>query len=208
MYKDVPHVDMEMHLPEQGTKVRMRWIDKAQIASPIVMGIPTLVAKLLFASLVSPLALGGLIIAPISAGVNSFFGFQRAKQKHLMAMIQKLYYLTLANNASVLTRLIDSAEDEEYKEADARLLLPLARRSAGPTPGTSPGSTTTSSSTSPRRPASRSTSRSPTPSPSSSASASPTATPAASSTPPRSTRPSRPSTAAGTTRSVTPDRRV
>ena len=32
-------------------------------------------------------------------------------------MIHKLYYLTLANNASVLTRLIDSAEDEEYKEA-------------------------------------------------------------------------------------------
>ena len=32
-------------------------------------------------------------------------------------MIRSLYYLTLANNASVLTRLIDSAEDEEYKEA-------------------------------------------------------------------------------------------
>ena len=117
LYKDVPHVDMEMHLPEQGTKVRMRWLDKAQIASPIVMGIPTMLTKLLFASLVSPMALGGLIVAPISAGVNSFFGFQRAKQKHMMSMIQKLYYLTLANNASVLTRLVDSAEDEEYKES-------------------------------------------------------------------------------------------
>jgi hypothetical protein len=31
-------------------------------------------------------------------------------------MIHRLYYMTLANNASVLTRLIDSAEDEEYKE--------------------------------------------------------------------------------------------
>ena len=41
MFKDVPHVDMEMHLPEQGTKVKMRWIDKAQIASPVVMGVPT-----------------------------------------------------------------------------------------------------------------------------------------------------------------------
>ncbi|MBV8228733.1 MAG: DUF3754 domain-containing protein, partial [Planctomycetaceae bacterium] len=29
MFKDVPHVDMEMHLPERGTKVEMRWIDKA-----------------------------------------------------------------------------------------------------------------------------------------------------------------------------------
>lgn len=33
MFKDVPFVDLEMHLPEQVTKVRMRLIDKAQIAS-------------------------------------------------------------------------------------------------------------------------------------------------------------------------------
>lgn len=117
MFKDVPHVDMEMHLPEQGTKVRMRMIDKAQIASPIFMGLPTMAAKIFFASVFTPALIGGLLIAPITAGVNSFFGFHRAKQKHLYAMIHKLYYMSLANNASVLTRLIDSAEDEEYKEA-------------------------------------------------------------------------------------------
>jgi hypothetical protein len=120
MFKDVPHVDMEMHLPEQGTKVRMRWIDRAQIASPFVMGLPTLAIKLLgvgaLGALLSPVALGGLLVAPISAGVNSFFGFHRAKQKHLYAMIHRLYYLTLANNACALTRLVDSAEDEDYKE--------------------------------------------------------------------------------------------
>jgi hypothetical protein len=32
-------------------------------------------------------------------------------------MIRNLYYLTLANNGSVLNKLIDSAEEEEYKEA-------------------------------------------------------------------------------------------
>ncbi len=117
MFKDVPHVDMEMHLPEQGTRVKMRWIDKAQIASPMVMGIPTLIYKLVVASLISPLVLATMLIAPISAGINSFFGFQRAKHKHLSSMIRNLYYLTLANNSSVLTRIIDSAEEEEYKEA-------------------------------------------------------------------------------------------
>ena len=119
MFKDVPHVDMEMHLPEQGTRVKMRWIDKAQIASPVVMGVPALTMKLLGLSLVSlgnPMLLAPLAIAPISAGVNSFFGFHRAKHKHLSSMIRNLYYLTLANNGSVLTRLVDSAEEEEYKE--------------------------------------------------------------------------------------------
>ncbi|MFO0950852.1 MAG: DUF3754 domain-containing protein [Isosphaeraceae bacterium] len=120
MFKDVPHVDMEMHLPEQGTKVRMRLIDKAQIASPLFTGLPALVYKLFGAAAISTLgtaAMGSLILAPITIGVNSFFGFHRAKQKHLHSMIRRLYYLTIANNGSVLTRLIDSAEEEEYKEA-------------------------------------------------------------------------------------------
>jgi hypothetical protein len=117
MFKDVPHVDMEMHLPEQGTRPIMRWIDKAQFFSPLVIGIPTAVLKLAMAAIFSPMLLGGVAVGLIAAPVNSLFSHQRAKQRHLMGMIHRLYYLTLANNASVLTRLIDSAEDEEYKEA-------------------------------------------------------------------------------------------
>lgn len=130
MFKDVPHVDMEMHLPEQGTKVQMRGIDKAQIASPVAMGLPTLIYKLLkesllwklfnlgFLSFTMPMSLmTTLVVAPLSAGLNSFFGFQRAKQRHMSFMIRQLYYMTLANNGSVINRLIDSAEDEDFKEA-------------------------------------------------------------------------------------------
>jgi hypothetical protein len=118
MFKDVPHVDMEMHLPEQGTKVKMRWIDKAQIASPVVMGLPTLALKFLgfLAATSNPMLLAPLLAVPVTAGMNSFFGFHRAKHKHLSSMIRSLYYLTLANNGSVLNRLVDSAEEEEYKE--------------------------------------------------------------------------------------------
>ena len=115
LFKDVPHVDMEMHLPEHGVKVKMRMIDKAQIASPVFTGIPLLIGKV-FMGFSSPFAMAGLLIAPFSAGLNSFFGFQRAKQKHLAHMIRHLYYLTLANNASVINRLVDSAEEEDFKE--------------------------------------------------------------------------------------------
>lgn len=117
MFKDVPFVDMEMHLPEQGTKVRMRGIDKAQIASPLIVGLPLFAFKLLTLSLISPMAIGGILVAPISAGLNSFFGFQRAKQKHMHRMIRNLYYLTLANNSSVIHWVVDAAEEEEFKEA-------------------------------------------------------------------------------------------
>lgn len=125
MFKDVPHVDMEMHLPEQGTKVKMRWSDKAQIASPLVPGFATLSFKLFpfiwgvvgsAALFANPIVLGTILAAPVTAGMNSFFGFRRAKAKHLSNMIRNLYYLTLANNSSVITKMIDSAEEEEYKE--------------------------------------------------------------------------------------------
>ena len=115
LFKDVPHVDMEMHLPEHGVKVKMRMIDKAQIASPVLTAIPLWLAKLVI-NFASPVPLMGILVAPFTAGINSFFGFQRAKQKHLAFMIRHLYYLTLANNASVVNRLVDSAEEEDFKE--------------------------------------------------------------------------------------------
>ncbi|GIW88704.1 MAG: hypothetical protein KatS3mg108_3028 [Isosphaeraceae bacterium] len=116
LFKNVPFVDMEMHLPEQATRVRMRVIDKAQIASPLIVGLPLFAFKLLTASLVSPMAIGGILAGPISAGVKSFFGFQNAKQRHMHRMIRSLYYLTLATNSSVIHWISDAAEDEDFKE--------------------------------------------------------------------------------------------
>lgn len=140
LFKDVPHVDMEMHLPEQGTRVQMRAIDKAQIASPFVTFPTTLALKAIGGMLglisLPTLAIGGILAAPITAGVNSFFGFRRAKQRHLHYMIRHLYYLTLANNASVITRLVDCAEEEEYKEALLAYYI-LWRRRDEPEPWTS-----------------------------------------------------------------------
>jgi hypothetical protein len=130
LFKNVPHVDMEMHLPEQVTKVRMRAIDKAQIASPFAVSLPTMLWKTLFQPILwklfnlgfltfaIPINLAAaLVLAPVSAGVNSFFGFQRARQRHFTYMIRQLYYMTQANNASVICKLIESAEEEDFKES-------------------------------------------------------------------------------------------
>ena len=144
MFKDVPFCDMEMHLPEQGSKVRMRWLDKAQIASPIAVGLPTFAAKILGMTGATGLlglfalpytAVAALMVMPISAGVNSFFGFQRAKQKHLHKVIRSLYYLTVANNSGVISHLIDSVEEEEFKEALLAFSI-LSRGRDDPTPWT------------------------------------------------------------------------
>jgi hypothetical protein len=117
MFKDVPYVEMDMHLPEQGTKIRMRWPDKLQISLPVVTGLPTLLAKLLLEASFSPALMALVLFAPVSAGVRSFLGYRTARKRYLHHMIRHLYYLTLANNASVINRLVDSAEEEEFKEA-------------------------------------------------------------------------------------------
>jgi len=70
MFKDVPHVDMEMHLPEQGTRVKMRWIDKAQIASPVVMGVPALTMKVLGVGLARGLASRGIVGVDVSSALT------------------------------------------------------------------------------------------------------------------------------------------
>lgn len=136
LFKDVPRVDMEMHLPEQGTRVRMRLVDKAQIASPFMIGLPTLLLKVVFTAIFSPFVVGGLLVGPITAGVNSFFGFQRAKQRHLHHMIRHLYYLNLANNASVITRITSAAEEEDYKEALLSFYFLWRRSQSGGAPYT------------------------------------------------------------------------
>jgi hypothetical protein len=119
LFKDVPRVDMEMHLPEQGTRVKMRLIDKAQIASPVAVGLPPLLWKVLAGGLMATSfgALSTVLIAPFSFAAKSFFGFQRAKTKHLLNMIRHLYYLNLANNGCVLDRLANLAHEEDTKEA-------------------------------------------------------------------------------------------
>ena len=208
MFKDVPHVDMEMHLPEQGTKVRMRWIDKAQIASPLVMGIPTLAMKLLACASAwsRRWRLGGLLIAPISAGVNSFFGFQRAKQKHLYAMIQQPLLPDPGQQRQRPDPPDRLGRGGGIQGGDARLLLPLAGARRRPSPGPSarldahieaflkPKSGRRDQLRGRRRPRQALPPR-----------PRPPRRPRAGSTPSRSTRPSSPSTGTGTTRSATPD---
>jgi hypothetical protein len=139
LFKNVPRVDMEMHLPEQGTRVKMRWLDKAQIASPVAMGLPPLLVKLVGITSFLALPLGtlaGLLLAPFSLATKSFFGFQRAKNKHLHHMIRHLYYLNLANNRSVIESVADVAAEEEIKEVLLAYFVLWRQQPAGSGPWT------------------------------------------------------------------------
>jgi len=49
--------------------------------------------------------------------MRSFYGYVQTKQKYQLTLAQSLYFLNLDNNAGVLFRLLDEAEEQECREA-------------------------------------------------------------------------------------------
>lgn len=138
MFQNVPVHDIEMLFPN--TQVRMRTIDKLLIGIPATVGgLLVLVTKLgasiaLIASLIlfwmgftehSPGELDQKQLLTLAGGLAALGGFlfrQWGKFKNrrigfLKTLTENLYFRNLDNNMGVIFRLINSAEEEETKEA-------------------------------------------------------------------------------------------
>lgn len=118
LFKDIPRHDVEMLFPNQ--KVRLKLFDKIKLAitggGGTIGGIVSAVGKISIA-LANPLALlvafGGLI-GVITRQITNIF---HQRNKYMMTLSQNLYFQNLDNNFGVINYLIDSAEEEECKEA-------------------------------------------------------------------------------------------
>lgn len=122
MFKDIPQVDVEMLLP--ATRVKMSLLDHGRIVVPTASGFVMTIYKvskgaltLAFAGFYGMLAFLGLLGGTVGYGVKSFFGYLRARDKYRLHLTQHLYYQNLDNNAGVLYRLVDEAEEQECREA-------------------------------------------------------------------------------------------
>lgn len=137
LFQNVPKADLEMLFPN--SEVRMRPIDKVIIgASAVVGGAVVLVTKLgasilLLAALFSfwlgwrseSVAMTQQHFITFGLGIGVFSGFifkewskfKNRKIKFMKALSDNLYFKNLDNNAGVFHTLIDSAEEEDFKEA-------------------------------------------------------------------------------------------
>ncbi len=118
LFKNIPHMDLEMLFPN--TKVKMTLFDKAKLSivggGGTIGGGTTLAAKL-----------GAATIEPISAlmAIGAFGGILWrqikevfSRKTHYMAKLsQKLYFHNLDNNEGALNYILGMAKDEESKEA-------------------------------------------------------------------------------------------
>ena len=137
LFRNVPKADLEMLFPN--TEVRMRLFDKLLIGVPaVVSGGVVLTTKLgstllLIAAFASfwlgfrnePVVLDQTALIALAAGLATLGGFfwkqfskfKNRKIQFMKTLTDNLYFWNLDNNAGVFYRLIDDAEEEEFKEA-------------------------------------------------------------------------------------------
>ena len=135
LFENIPLADLEMLFPN--SEVRMKIKDQLMLGVPAVLGSLTIIGKLGFTLLfVMGLALSvvglsdepakvehaqlvalGAAIFTLGIFVSKQLGrFRFRKMQFLKVLADSLYYRNLDNNAGVIHRLIDSAEEEEVKE--------------------------------------------------------------------------------------------
>lgn len=130
VFKDIPRMDLEMVLP--GTSLQMPWHQQLKLGGSLVgtlgWGIYSLFTKLTIAitALVTTATTFAIsaaefaLFAPfgilLGYGYKQWHGYQITKQQYAKMLVESLYYQNLGNNAGVLTRLIDEAEEQECRE--------------------------------------------------------------------------------------------
>src|SRR4029079_7412673 len=102
----------------------MSLLDRCKIVLPTLSGVSIAVWKIVQGAILvaaagfyGSLASWGLIGGTVVYGVRSFYGYLNTKQKYQLNLTESLYYQNLDNNAGVLFRLLDEAEEQEAREA-------------------------------------------------------------------------------------------
>jgi hypothetical protein len=135
IFKDIPKVDLEMLLP--GTQVKLTLADRGKIVLPTLSGIVITAWKFLqgaftlaLSSAYDSIAFLSLVGGTLGYGVKSFYGYLQTKQKYQLNLTQSLYYQNLDNNAGALFRLLNEAEEQEFREAVLAYFFLLTRAGA------------------------------------------------------------------------------
>ncbi|WOJ94624.1 TMEM143 family protein [Congregibacter variabilis] len=146
LFQNVPDADLEMLFPN--TRVAMRWTDR------LLIGVPALASGAIVATtkLAAPLVLLGTLggfwlglhsepvtldkrgLVVLGAGMaalgaylwKQWSSYRNRKERFRQTLTRDLYFKLLDNNAGVLLRVLDDAEDSECKEAFVALYFLLA----------------------------------------------------------------------------------
>jgi len=123
LFKDIPQPDIEMLLP--ATRIKMPKLERFKLGGSIGTTIGYIAWRLWdsVGALITAFLTGSILTlyAPIALvlgyGYKTWYGFKVTKQTYSLQLTQSLYYQNLDNNAGVMFRLLDEAEEQEVREA-------------------------------------------------------------------------------------------
>jgi hypothetical protein len=122
IFKNIPKQDVDMLLP--GSRFKMRPLDFCRVMLPTLSGLAIVAFRifqgallLVFAGVYGMLAFLGLVGGTLGYAVRSVLGYLRTKDKYRLVLTRRLYYQNLDNNAGVFFRVLDEAEEQEFREA-------------------------------------------------------------------------------------------
>lgn len=120
VFKDIPKVDMEMLLP--GTRMRMPLFSRVKLGGSLISSLVWILYNMINELIAFARTLSfALILGPLSAllgyGYKQWFGYQSTRTVFGLRLAEHLYYQTLGTNQSVLSHLLDEAEEQEFRES-------------------------------------------------------------------------------------------
>lgn len=123
LFKEIPAQDLEMLIP--GARIQMPKMDRGKLGFSFITGLLMLAWQLLkpFITFFKAAAGGavaygplGIVAALFGYGYRQYYGYQFSMKSYNLKLAQSLYYQNLDNNAGVLFRLLDAAEEQECRE--------------------------------------------------------------------------------------------
>lgn len=134
LFKDIPTPDLEMLLP--GTTIKMPLLDRLRLggsglssigyvafkmqamSAPMLKAVGLISTGAIFGEegIIGLIALYTPLALIFGYAYRTYANFTTTKQAYQLQLSQSLYYQNLDNNAGVLFRLLDAAEEQEARE--------------------------------------------------------------------------------------------
>ncbi len=127
VFKDIPKLDLEMFFP--GARIQMPGSQRLKLGGSLIGTIGYALFKVWSDLLTATAVLvkgalftaGSILWGPFillaGYGYKQYAGFQTLRQHYSLQLAESLYFLNLSSNHSVLTYVLDEAEEQECREA-------------------------------------------------------------------------------------------
>ena len=113
-FRDIPMADLEVVFPEK--RISMKPLDLVKLAVTGVVGLGIGLAKMILAAALNPVVALVAIGTILGYAAKIVFGFKASRDRYQYVVTESLYNKNLDNDLGVIFYLVESLEEQEFKE--------------------------------------------------------------------------------------------